>query len=252
MHKPSRKDVLKSQDLIEHKLTKKQRLRIQTRHKMSIERHGYKPQALYWSNQEIQEIRFQTLMQILPKASQLKDHHWSLLDVGCGFADLYSFLNTKHYFPQYSGIDISPDMVSAAQSIHGEIDVMSGELSDFDFQENQFDYVFLSGALNEVVETELEGLAEKQGQYARSTMQTMYAISKAGVAFNLLDARHPWVKSRSDLQSFLPEDIVAFCQTFADKVTLIEGYLENDFTVLLHKDNMNEISDMRDMHEKGL
>lgn len=218
------------------RLTEKQKLRIQTRHKVSIERHGYEPQALFWSNREIQHIRFKKLMEILPSLEVLSAKQWSLLDVGCGFADLYDFLQDLDYAPNYSGLDISQDMVNAANAMHKHIEVNQGELVDFNYSENQFDYVFLSGALNEVVETELEGNAQQQGAYAKSVIFEMYRICKQGVAFNLLDKRHSWVASRTDLQAFTPVEIVGFCKGFASQVRLVEGYLENDFTVHLYKD----------------
>ena len=73
-------------------LSKKQRLRIQTRHKVSIETHGYKPQALYWSSQEIQFIRFKKLSEILPR-----NQACSILDVGCGFGDLKGYLEQQGF-----------------------------------------------------------------------------------------------------------------------------------------------------------
>ncbi|WP_040725423.1 bifunctional 2-polyprenyl-6-hydroxyphenol methylase/3-demethylubiquinol 3-O-methyltransferase UbiG [Thiomicrorhabdus sp. Kp2] len=217
------------------RLSKKQRLRIQTRHKVSVERYGYQPQALYWSSREIQEIRFQKLIEILPSPKTLKHQAWSLLDVGCGFADLVGYLERNNYFPDYTGIDVSPDMVRGAQSMHPQKTILEGELSELGFTDNQFDYVFLSGALNEVVETEIEGTAEFQGNYAKSVIMAMYKICKKGVAFNLLNSQNAWVKSRFDLQSFLPNEIEHFCASFVDEVVLIEGYLENDFTIYLRK-----------------
>ena len=219
-----------------NKLSEKQRLRIQTRHKMSVERYGYQPQALYWSNRDIQEIRFLKLLEILPPANQINQRAWSLLDVGCGFADFFDYLKIHDYRPQYTGIDISPEIVLGAKSMHPDAVIGEGELYDFDFKAFEFDYVMLSGALNEVVETEIEGTHERQGEYAKSVIKKMYSLSKKGVAFNLLDARDEWLKSRYDLQSFLPDEMVLFCQEFAQGVELIEGYLENDFTIYLFKE----------------
>lgn len=221
-----------------NRLTPKQKLRIQTRHKNSIARHGYQPQALFWSNREIQETRFQQLLRILPAQDSLPPI-WSLLDVGCGFADLASYLNQAGYQPEYHGVDVSQDVLNAAKNLHPTLSLEQGELGDFGFADNGFDYVMLSGALNEVVETEIENLAQHQGAYAQWVIMEMYRIAKRAVAFNLLDARHSWVQSRSDLQSFNPDEIVRFCQRFADQVMLIDGYLENDFTIHLIKESLS-------------
>jgi SAM-dependent methyltransferase len=222
------------------KLTAIQRLRIQTRHKVSIDNYGYEPQALFWSTQEAQEIRFQKLIEMLPQSCfqlELNESHqaWSLFDVGCGFADLQRYMLKQHLFPDYIGIDVSPDMVRGANGIASALNVSEGEVFDFDYTNDQFDYVMLSGALNEVVETEVEGLANQQGDYAKSVIRKMYEISRLGVAFNLLDRRFAWHQTRTDLQSFYPQEIIEYCQSFARRVTLVEGYLENDFTIYLHK-----------------
>lgn len=222
------------------KLTAIQRLRIQNRHRLSIENYGYQPQALFWSTQATQEIRFQKLIEILPQSffkpeSLADDQAWSLLDVGCGFADLHRYMAKQNLFPDYTGIDLSPEMVRGVKGMAPELKVFEGELSDFDYAAQQFDYVMLSGALNEVVETEVEGLANQQGEYAKSMIRQMYEISRLGVAFNLLDRRFAWHRTRTDLQSFYPQEIIEFCQDFATQVTLVEDYLENDFTIYLHK-----------------
>ncbi|NPA72254.1 MAG: class I SAM-dependent methyltransferase [Gammaproteobacteria bacterium] len=218
------------------KLSDKQRLRIQTRHKVSIQNYGYQPQALFWSNQEIQELRFQKLLEFLPDYIQVGGQEmWSLLDVGCGFADFYRYFQRHDLTPDYTGIDLSPDMVAGALALSKNLNIQVGELADFDYADNQFDFVMLSGALNEVVETEIEGTLSEQGNYAKSVISKMYQISKFGIAFNLLDRRYAWHQSRPDLQSFYPDEMLEFCQSFADEVVLIEGYLENDFTLYLTK-----------------
>jgi len=219
------------------KLSDKQKLRIQTRHRVSVERHGYQPQALFWSNKEIQEIRFENLMGILGKSlsDTTFDENWSLLDVGCGFADLKFYLAQHNFKPDYSGIDVSPNMVLGACSQHPGINVHEGELADFDYKAGQFDYVMLSGALNEVVETAIEGSEDQQGDYARSVIRRMYQICRAGVAFNLLNRSDESVGKRTELQSFYPAEMFEFCQSFAQKVILVEGYLDNDFTIYLYK-----------------
>lgn len=219
-------------------LSEKQRLRIQTRHKKSIEQFGYQPQALFWSDREIQQIRFEKLVEILPAPfceERGVQRPWKILDVGCGFSDMRTFLHERGIAVEYCGLDLSEDMVQSARFQHPNIEVHQGDLFDFNPGDASFDVVFLSGALNEVVETEIEQTAQFRGRYAKAVIQRMYQACRFGVAFNLLDARHPWVKSRDDLQSFLPEEMVAYCQSFANKVSLQEGYLENDFTVYLHK-----------------
>lgn len=219
-------------------LSDKQRLRIKTRHRNSVEQFGYQPQALYWSSREIQEIRFKKLSELLPlnaKQENGRPSAWSILDVGCGFADLKEYLYQHGFEVDYYGIDLSEAVAESAQNLHPGIQIQVGDIFDVAPKADSYDFVLLSGALNEVVETEIEGTAQHQGRYAKAVIRKMYDTCRYGVAFNLLDARNPWIQSRPDLQSFLPQEIVEYCKSFAARVRWSDGYLENDFTVYLEK-----------------
>lgn len=217
-------------------LTQQQRLRIQIKHQYSIERYGYDTKALFWTSQEIQQLRFQVLTQLLKTAPQKTTLPCSILDVGCGFGDLYHYLHSQNQAFEYAGIDLSADMILGARAQAPNASFRQGDLFDQKFFDNQFDFVLLSGALNEVVETKSEGTNHFRGRYAKAVIQEMYRISRFGVAFNLLDARNPQIaKHPSDLQSFYPKDIVDYCQGFARKVEWRDDYLDNDFSVFLFK-----------------
>lgn len=219
-------------------LPEKERLRIQTRHRVAIERHGYTPHALFWQDKEVQQIRFQVLaegvmgIEGIKGCDQSLPEKLSILDVGCGFGDLYPFLKQKTEageWPdfQYLGIDVSPDMVFSGRCQYPGIEMAEGDVFDLNPAPQSFDWVMLSGALNEVF--------EGSGRYAKRVIERIYATSRLGVAFNLLDARNDWVASRPDLQSFHPDEMAQFCQTFADRVEVRTGYLDNDFTIYLYR-----------------
>lgn len=209
-------------------LSSKQRLRIATRHREAIGRHGYRVGALFWSSEAVQQIRFEQLAGLIDQHGQAD---CSVLDVGCGFGDLKHFLAEKGFAVDYHGIDLSPDMVQSAAYQTPGIRVDVGDIFDLGPADNRYDFVLLSGALNEVVD---EPPAEP-GDYARAVIRRMYRAARHGVAFNLLDARHAWTAARPDLQSFLPQAVLDHCRSFADEVRLVDGYLENDFTIYLLK-----------------
>ncbi|MBF6057901.1 MULTISPECIES: class I SAM-dependent methyltransferase [Thiomicrorhabdus] len=212
-------------------LNDEQRLRIARRHEDSIQRYGYKPQALYWSSKEIQEIRFHMLFDGIPEVLRF-GKEFTLLDVGCGFGDLADYLSRHGVSIDYSGIDLAPAMVTAARNLQPQGKFFCGDLFDASFAEESFDFVVLSGALNEVVDSAIEG---QTGLYAKAVIAKMFVLSRNGVAFNLLDRRNEWVASRPDLQSFYPQDIVEYCRSFCSHVEWRDDYLDNDFTVYLYK-----------------
>lgn len=196
-----------------------QRQRIVDRHRDALLRHGHSPQALYWSSEEVQQLRFRMLLEIGVQGGD------SLLDVGCGFGDLYPLLNAAAPGIRYTGLDLSPDLIATGRELYPQAEFFHGDLFDLDPAANSYDLVLLSGALNEQL--------HDGGAYARATIKRMYETCRRGVAFNLLNAENGWIASRTDLQSFLPEEIRTFCAGFCPHVVLRKEYLDNDFTLHL-------------------
>lgn len=196
-----------------------QRKRIIERHRDSLKRHGYHPHALYWSGREVQEIRFRVLADIGIAAGA------SVLDVGCGFADFNDWTARAGRPVRYTGIDLSPDLIAMARERHPELPLYIGELADGGFEPASFDWVVLSGALNEQL--------HDGGAYAHRMFLQMYALCRSGVAFNLLDGRS---LQTHDLQSLIPEEELAFCRSITPRSKLVQGYLANDFTIYLYRE----------------
>ncbi|MDQ7001847.1 MAG: class I SAM-dependent methyltransferase, partial [Ghiorsea sp.] len=123
-------------------------------------------------------------------------------------------------------IDLSPELLNEAKRLHPNTTFVTGDLFDLPEQNNSFDWVILSGALNEQLH---DGSA-----YAYLVIQRMYQLCRKGIAFNMLDARH--LKAH-DLHTQQPQVVLQFCQTLSPHVTLFDDYLANDFTLHLRKEN---------------
>lgn len=211
------------------KLSEKHRQRIILRHKAAIERYGYQPFALFWKGKDVQDLRFSLFLDWMETnpPSLPENVLPSVLDVGCGFADLYKYFNNHGLVVDYTGLDVCPDMTFAAGNMHPDVTLLTGELFDFDLTDNSYDWVLLSGALNEIV--------DDTGDYAFSVIRKMYNLSKHGVAFNLLNQAQAWTFQAQDLMSFDADKVKSYCQTFCPHVEVRMDYLPNDFTVFLHK-----------------
>jgi SAM-dependent methyltransferase len=195
-----------------------QRKRIIDRHRDSLTRHGYHPNALYWSSREIQEIRFRVLTEIGIESGD------SVLDVGCGFADFKGWFERQGGQLDYTGIDLSPDLLDKAKQRHSDATLHEGDLFDMAFDDQSFDWVILSGALNENLFDD--------GVYAYRVIERMYTLCRKGVAFNLLDARS---LQAHDLQSHDPDTVLNRCLDLTPDALLVDGYLKNDFTIYLRR-----------------
>lgn len=202
-------------------MTPEQRKRIINRHSDSVLRYGHSPAALYWSSKEIQELRFQVLTEIGIESGD------SLLDVCCGFGDLSAYLQKQGLDIDYSGLDISPDLIKKGKQAYPQATFFCGDLFDFAAKDQAYDYIMLSGGLAEPM--------KDNGDYAYKSIEQMYKSCRKGLAFNILNAEDEWVASRFDLQSFLPQTMLAFCENLGATCRLRSDYLDNDFTVFMEK-----------------
>jgi len=195
-----------------------QRKRIIDKHRDSLTRFGHHPNALYWSGQDIQQIRFKVLAEIGIQAGDF------VLDVGCGFGDFKGWSESNDCPLHYTGIDISPDLIKQAEHLHPTGRFHAGDLFDMTFAGESFDWVILSGALNEQLHDD--------SAYAFRVIKRMFSLCRKGVAFNLLDARH---LVAHDLHSQTPEHVLAFCRGMCPSCVLHDEYLNNDFSIYMLK-----------------
>lgn len=195
----------------------KQRQRIIARHKSSLYQHGYSPQALFWKDQQVQEKRFDVLFECGVEDGD------SVLDVGCGLADLDRFIKKKGIKVNYTGIDLSPDMINTASLRDPSLTLFAGDIFDLNPADGEYDWVLLSGALNEPL--------KDNGDYLKRVLPRLFRAAGKGLAFNLLDARYNWTERElCTLQPYDPDEVVVQLSELTAKVEMRDDYLENDVT----------------------
>jgi len=200
-----------------------QRERIIKRHFHSIWMYGHTPEALYWENREVQELRFEVLLGVGVKSGD------SVLDVGCGFADLYRYMRDKGLEVDYTGIDLSPDMIEAAQAKETSLEFFAGDLFDFDPPEKSYDWVLLSGSLNEPLKDD--------GEYVRTMLPRLYQTCRKGLAFNLLNDEYSWsAQARYSLQAYKPAEIMAQLSKLSPYTESRDDYLPVDVSFFVWRE----------------
>lgn len=177
-------------------------------------------EALGWRGVESQIRRFEALCMV----GDLNG--CTLLDVGCGYGDLKSYLDQRFSNFTYIGIDQMPEFINEAKERHKNCSDTHFTLTDFtavDFP--RVDFVFASGAL---------GYRCDDPDFYGDMIRKMYDASTRGVAFNMLDAQqfpdHPLLVGHDR------EKIVSFCRTLSPRVTVVHDYLADDFAVFMFRD----------------
>ena len=189
-------------------------------HKERIQNYPDYHKQLGWKGKKSQILRFEALIEGLDL------NYSSVLDVGCGYADFKTFLDTQFNLVSYTGIELVPEFVNEAalrficdrfaSFIHG--DFSTALLTEID-------YVFCCGALC---------YKNSDPEYPFKMIRKMYYTSRKGSAFCMLDSQlfpeHPV------LTGFCKKEVVKYCRSIADKVIVNDNYLLEDFSVkMIHR-----------------
>jgi SAM-dependent methyltransferase len=112
------------------------------RYTKRLNKYGYSPETLGWGKIGRQDIRFSVLTQ-----SFINIPNCSVLDIGCGFADLYTYLIDNGWKGRYVGVDLVPSILEVARERNPSL-----ELYNYDIEQSKelgnFDYVVASGIFN--------------------------------------------------------------------------------------------------------
>ena len=178
--------------------------------------------SLDWGRKKSQQVRFAILTDFYPVSNK------AVLDVGCGFADLYGYLKkTTKAKINYCGIELSKKIAAIAQQKYPQARIICDDFLAHGFGRQKFDIVYLSGTLNLVPPYGFE--------YRRRVIEKMYSLARIGVAFNLTSTYTARRYKTKHSYYAAPDSIFKFCKTICDNVVLKHDYLPNDFTCYLYK-----------------
>ncbi|HYL87264.1 MAG TPA: class I SAM-dependent methyltransferase [Burkholderiales bacterium] len=185
-----------------------------------IRRYGYDYRALGFRQRSSQEKRFAT-------ALSLGDFHGKrLLDVGCGFGDLLSWLNARGVEPRYTGIDICRPMIERCRKrFKGSgARFQVGDALTF-VTDHPYDYIVASGIFG----YDAKGSRKR----LQPTLERLFDLTRIGMAVNFLSR---CAVTRSPARLYLhPADVLQFALKLTPAVRLDHAYMPNDFTLCLYR-----------------
>lgn len=177
----------------------------------------HNPRALSWISASNQQVRFA----ILSGIGNLNNR--SILDVGCGFGDLYDFLVENNEAVSYKGIDINKTIIDAARNKHPGV---SFDVLDFgEYTGQPCDYVLASGALTIKI--------PQYKEFYFGYIKKMFELSQVGTAFNMLNAKH--YPNDDELCTYSVPEVYEFCTSLTDRLVIRQDYLPQDFTFYLYR-----------------
>ncbi len=173
--------------------------------------------ALGWNEPAGQEARFKVLSGI----GMLNGH--SVLDAGCGHADLYTYLIKLYPQLKYYGIEQIPGILQVA--VERYVHLREAYFFEGDFTTEGLpvvDYTIACGSLN---------YRNSDNLFVLKTIEKLFKNSRIGFGFNLLRKIEP---AHGFLVAYDPSYIMSFCFQLTGNVSLIENYYGEDYSVFMY------------------
>ena len=202
-------------------------LRAQARdyYEARLRAHGATPAGMDWNSQASQELRFRQLARLWDDEPDA-----SVLDYGCGYAGLASYIRSLGHRGAYVGFDVSPEMIDAARQHVAALPGCQVTASRDGLP--PLDYAVASGVLN----VKQQASAAEWSTYVRETIADLAALGTRGFAFNALTLYSDVEKRRPDLHYADPLELFDHCKrTYSRYVSLLHDYPLYEFTILVRR-----------------
>lgn len=182
---------------------------------------AYDPRTLGWGKGGRQAIRFGALLNVAPT------RNGSVLDIGCGFGDLFGFMKQVGWQGKYVGVDIVPVLIDEALRQHPAIDARLCDVMQNPPVE-RFDYVVASGIFNRRMQ------GESHDAYLEAMLATMFRLAQVAVAADFMSTHVDYQNEYAYHAD--PCRLLALAMTHSRRAALRHDYLPFEFCVYLYKD----------------
>lgn len=185
----------------------------------AADQHGAGFQSLLWASPKTQAVRFDALARAYDFSGA------SVLDVGCGRADLLDYFLQRDIRPNdYIGLEAVNDLARAAEAKnHPHCQIIRADfIADSRRMFVGADVVVFSGSLNTL---------GKQEFYL--SLRRAFDACADSVAFNFLAS--PALAGKDYLTWHRPGDVLAFARSLHAEVSVFDDYLDGDCTLLMRK-----------------
>jgi SAM-dependent methyltransferase len=184
-----------------------------------LAKHGGDRQAVGMGPQERHDLRHQVLSEIGLRSGG------SVLDLGCGLGDFYSYLERRGIECEYSGYDINPKMIEFARRKHPGVnfelkDILSEEFPTFDF--------IVSNAFS------LRLVEQDNYSYVEEYMRACYAHARRGVAIDFPSSYADF--ALPEAFPYSPERVFSLAKRITKRVCLRHDYPLFEFCIYMYPD----------------
>lgn len=204
-------------------MKKKDLEKYKNRYNRNYDKFGLDSKSLGWGGGR--DRQFKRYEGMLRNISKLED--FSIIDVGCGFGDLYDFLEKNGYdVISYLGIDINDNFIEECKNKYSN-SIQFIE-SDSIPKENSADIVFACGIFNAKIDE------QDNYDYIKESLESFLTSANKYV---IVDFLSPFVDYKQEL-SFHPDLdlLIPIIKELGYPFEVIFNYLPYEFSIKINKD----------------
>jgi SAM-dependent methyltransferase len=203
-------------------VTDELRARVRAYYDGKLRAYGPTPPGVDWNSEESQHLRFAQLARLWGD-----DRRASILDYGCGYGALASWLRAHGHLGAYVGFDLSGEMTGAAAARTSTLPGCRFTTARTSLA--PADFAVASGVMNVKMDTPDASWRE----YVLATVADLAALGRRGFAFNALTSHADADKRRPDLFYADPLELFDHCRRYSRLVALLHDYPLYEFTIIV-------------------
>jgi cyclopropane fatty-acyl-phospholipid synthase-like methyltransferase len=185
--------------------------------------HGRSPASLLIPKGR-QALRFSSLTRSMAGAG------FSVLDFGCGFGDLKTYLDARFRDVRYSGVDVMPEFIEECRKTYGAQAGFRHITSHTDVRD-EYDYVVISGVFN----TLFHEARQAHSREVRAILRHLFSRTRRLLAFDFMTDQADYQLPGAYHEN--PADIYAFVrQELSPRLLLDQSYMPYEFSVAVYRD----------------
>ncbi len=189
-----------------------------------LKQFGTTAKGVDWRDETSQQTRFEQLSKMITK------ENFSVLDYGCGYGALYDFLKNISVHFEYTGFDISVDMIAAAKKIYSSYNNCFFTVAEKELP--VCDFVIASGIFN----VRLDIMDAEWEKHIITTVKKINNLATKGFAFNMLPSYADEYLKKSNLYYANPVWVKkALADITTGEIEILDNYSLFEFTVLIKK-----------------
>ena len=213
--------------LIDNEVLSKVDAKLCKRYSDRLEKYGRDPKTLGWDTLDNQYKRFSTAYRFLPMSFE------SIVDIGCGLADFYEFINLKGNKVEYSGIDINPDLLAESKKRFPKNQYYCTNIIKDDVSHISSQWGVMFGVLNFRF-SEFDNVS-----YAKQMIKNAFSLVTEGLIVDMLSSHICNDYKKEDFVYYYePSQMLNIAMEFTPYVTLVHDYAaipQREFFLILRR-----------------